>query len=233
MIQSQKVVGSSCSVGPNKFECFNLLLPEELDFLQSKMTDVYYGKGEVVFKQGSFAGNVMILQDGLVKTYIQGSGENLVLQIFSPVTMIGLSALSELSHIRFHSAQAYIDSHLSLIEINSLKQVMAINPAFSNMIVTLIAEQLIIVSGRFFCLTKKQTFGRFADILLCLANRIYKSHRFPLQLSRKDLAELSGMTIESVARIITKFKNDGLIYIDSDYVEILDFNKLEMISNKG
>jgi CRP-like cAMP-binding protein len=233
MIQTQKVALSSCSLGSNKAECFSLLLPDELDFLYSKMTDVFYNKGEVVFKQGSFAGNVMILQEGLVKTYIEGLSDNLVLQIFSPVTMIGLTALSELSHVRLHSAQVYVDSRLSLIEINALKQVMAYNPSFSSKLVSMLAEQLIIVSGRFYCLTKKQTYGRFADVLLCLSNRIYKSRTFPLLLSRKDLAELTGMTIESVSRIITKFKSDGIIKIENDFIEILDIEKLELISLKG
>jgi CRP/FNR family transcriptional regulator len=86
---------------------------------------------------------------------------------------------------------------------------------------------------RFFCQTKKQTYGRFADVLLCLSNRIYKSNRFTLQLSRKELAELTGMTIESVARSLTKFKNDGLITLSNDSIEILDFPQLEMISFNG
>ena len=100
-------------------------------------------------------------------------------------------------------------------------------------LVSMLAQQLIITSGRFYCLTMKQTYGRMADVLLCLANRIYKSDRFPLHLSRKDFSELTGMTIESVSRIFTKFKNDGLIRIESDYLEILDGEKLEMISLKG
>ena len=41
------------------------------------------------------------------------------------------------------------------------------------------------------------------------------------------------MSIESIARILTKFKADGLIEINSEYVEILDYDKLSMISIKG
>lgn len=233
MIQSQKVVRSSCALEFNKSDCFSMLTPDELDFLYSKMTEVNYNKGEVVFKQGSFAGNIMVLQEGLIKTYIEGIGENLILQIFSPVTIIGLSALCEGNQMRFSSAQAYIDSRLSMIEINAIKQLMASNSMFASKLVALLAEQMIIVSGRFFCLTKKQTYGRFADVLLCLSNRIYKSNCFSLQLSRKELAELTGMTIESVARSLTKFKNDGLINVHNDTIEILDYPRLEMISFKG
>ncbi len=233
MIDSQKMTRSSCIFGTDEFEYMSLLTRDELELLQSKTVDVKFRKGEVVFKQGSFANNIIVLNEGLLKTYIEGANDRLVLQVFSPVKMIGLSALMENSHVRYHSAQVYVDSRLSLIEISVIRQIMASNAAFAAKLVSMLAQQLIITSGRFYCLTMKQTYGRMADVLLCLANRIYKSDRFPLQLSRKDFSELTGMTIESVSRIFTKFKNDGLIRIESDYLEILDGEKLEMISMKG
>lgn len=233
MIDSQKMTRSSCIFGTDEFEYMSLLTRDELELLQSKTVDVKFRKGEVVFKQGSFANNIIVLNEGLLKTYIEGANDRLVLQVFSPVKMIGLSALMENSHVRYHSAQVYVDSRISLIEISVIRQIMASNAAFAAKLVSMLAQQLIITSGRFYCLTMKQTYGRMADVLLCLANRIYKSDRFPLQLSRKDFSELTGMTIESVSRIFTKFKNDGLIRIESDYLEILDGEKLELISMKG
>jgi CRP/FNR family transcriptional regulator, polysaccharide utilization system transcription regulator len=233
MIDSQRITKSSCAFGANELDYQSLLNPEELELLQSKMVDVRFRKGEVVFKQGSFANNIIVLNEGLLKTYIEGPNERLVLQIFSPVKMIGLSALLENSHVRHHSAQVYVDSRISLIEISVVRQLMLSNAAFASRMVSLLAEQLIITSGRFYCLTMKQTYGRMADVILCLANRVYKSNNFPLQLSRKDFSELTGMTIESVSRIFTKFKNDNIIKIENDFVEILDNEKLELISLKG
>lgn len=233
MIDSQKITRSSCVFGLDEFDYLNLLTPEEASFIKSKTVDVKFRKGEIVFKQGSFANNIIVLNEGLLKTYIEGSNERLVLQIFSPIKLIGLSALMENSHVRHHSAQVFVDSRISLIEISAVRQVMASNATFSNLIVSMLAEQLIITSGRFYCLTMKQTYGRMADVLLCLAARVYKSNKFPLQLSRKDFSELSGMTIESVSRIFTKFKHDELIRIENDYLEILDPEKMEMISFKG
>lgn len=233
MNNSSNITKVSCSIGTTKIECLELLLPDELEFLYSKMVDVNYGKGEVIFKQGSFATNVMIIREGLIKTFIEGANDKLVLQIFSPVNIIGLTALSETNNVWQHSAQAYINTKVSFVDVNALRQIMVNNPAFSAKIVSMLTEQMTIISGRFYCLTKKQTYGRLADVLLCLSNRIYKLQKFPLQLSRRDFAELSGMTIESIARIFTKFKNDGLINIGCDYIEIADPVKLEIISHKG
>ncbi len=233
MNTNQDIIRNSCAISTNTLECLELLNNDEREFMESKTVEVFYQKGEVLTKQGAFASHVMILREGLVKTYIEGISDNLILQIFSPVNIIGLSTLFEGNAIFHHSTQAYIDTKVSLIEINSFKQLISKNPAFATKIVSLLAEQSIITNGRFYCLTKKQTYGRLADVILCLANRIYKMQKFPLQLTRKEFAELSGMSIESIARILTKFKADGLLEITSDYVEILDLEKLSMISLRG
>ena len=233
MLKSPDVIRNSCSIGSNSMECLKLLSESELKFLTDQMVDVYYQKGEMICKQGTFASHVMIIQEGLVKSFLEWSGENLILQIFAPVNIIGLSTLFEGNTVFQHSVQAYIDSKVSLIEISAFKQVMNSNAQFSARKVSLLAEQSAIINGRFYCLTKKQTYGRLADVIICLANRIYKTQKFPLHLSRKDFAELSGMSIESIARILTKFKGDGLIEINSDFVEILNYEKLNMISQKG
>ena len=56
---------------------------------------------------------------------------------------------------------------------------------------------------------------------------------FPLQLSRKELAEIAGMSIESVARILTRFKEEKLIEIDNKQIRILDYERMCEISFKG
>lgn len=233
MNTNQDIIRNSCAISTNTLECLELLNSDEREFMESKTVEVFYQKGEVLTKQGAFASHVMILREGLVKTYIEGISDNLILQIFSPVNIIGLSTLFEGNAIFHHSTQAYIDTKVSLIEINTFKQLISKNPAFATKIVSLLAEQSIITNGRFYCLTKKQTYGRLADVILCLSNRIYKMQKFPLQLTRKEFAELSGMSIESIARILTKFKADGLLDITSEYVEILDAEKLNMISLRG
>ena len=119
------------------------------------------------------------------------------------------------------------------IDINAFKSLIESNAKFASKIISLLAENSVIINGRFFCLTKKQTYGRFADVMLCLSQRIYKSDKFPLQLTRKDLAEIASMSVESTTRILTKFKEDGLIAVNADSIEILDLDRLTDISQNG
>jgi CRP/FNR family transcriptional regulator, polysaccharide utilization system transcription regulator len=224
---------SYCTIEQNQGLYFDMLTSEELELLKSKMVEVDYSPGETICKQGTFANQIIIIKDGLVKLFMENGQEKLVLQILPANNVIGLSSCFEGNAIYFYSAQAYKSTTVQLIDMPTFKNLMQLNMQFASKMMSLLAEHNVIIYGRFYCLTRKQTFGRFADVLLCLANRIYKSNRFPLHLSRKELAELSDMSIESIARILTSFKNEKIIDLGCDYIEILDPVKLNAISMKG
>lgn len=225
---------SSCTIGSDQSNCFEKLSREEMDTFTKNMVEVRYGKGEVICKQGTFATHIMVLMDGLVKVYLEGGNqEKLILKILPAVNLIGLPCLFEGNNLFQYSAQAYIDSKVRLIEMNTFKELLKNNADFSSRIISTLAENTIITYGRFFCLTKKQSYGRLADILLCLSQRIYKQDAFPLQLSRKELAELASLSVESVARILTSFKEDNLIKVTNESIKILDFERLSAISQNG
>jgi len=224
---------SYCTISQEQGLCLELLTANEYDLLMKNMVVLSYKAGEMLCKQGSFASHIILLREGLVKLYMEGKDDNLVLQILPPNNIIGLSSCFDGSSVFYYSAMAYIDSTVQLVDRTFFLQLINTNARFAARMIGFLAEHNVIVYGRFFCITQKQTYGRFADVLLCLANRIYKSMKFPLQLSRKELAELTGMSVESIARILTRFKGEGLIEVTSEHIEILDYDKLNEISQKG
>lgn len=233
MMELNQEQGSYCTISQSQGLCLDLLTSDEYDMLKRNMVVLSYKAGEILCKQGSFASHIILLREGLVKLYMEGKDDNLVLQILPPNNIIGLSSCFDGSSVFYSSAQAYLDSTVQLVDRNVFLQIINSNPRFASKMIGFLAEHSVIIYGRFFCMTQKQTYGRFADVLLCLANRIYKTMRFPLHLSRKELAELSGMSVESIARILTRFKNDGLIEVTADHIEILDYEKLNEVSLKG
>ncbi len=234
MVSGMEVIQHSCAIGQKSGSCIDLLTKQERDLVDSKAVEVNYRKGEIICKQGGLANQIMIVREGLVKIYMESnSGEDLVLQIMPSMNIIGLSALFEGNSVYQFSAQTYLDTKVQVIEISIVKQLIRSNSEFAMHIVGMLAEYNTIISGRFFCLTQKQTYGRLSDVLLCLANRIYKDTTFPLQLSRKELAEIAGMSIESVARILTRFKQEKLIELDNKQIRILNYKRMCEISFKG
>jgi CRP/FNR family transcriptional regulator, polysaccharide utilization system transcription regulator len=117
--------------------------------------------------------------------------------------------------------------------LSLFKQLLNKNAAFSAKIINVLNENTLQIYGRFFSLTRKQMHGRMADILLCLSQRVFQNESFNLSLSRGDLAELTGMSNESVIRILKEFKTDKLISEKGKTFEILDFKTLSKISELG
>ncbi|MBK3516012.1 Crp/Fnr family transcriptional regulator [Carboxylicivirga marina] len=229
----KSVVYNGCSVGENPLCCFDDLTQEECDFVEENSVEVEYKRGENICKQGSFASHIMVMKEGLAKIYLENGNDALILKILPAINMIGLPALFEGNNTFPYSVQTYMDSTVKQIEIGAFKKLIESNAKFAGQVISMLAENTVIINGRFFCLTKKQTYGRLADVLLCLSNRIYKTDKFPLQLTRKDLAELSSMSVESTTRILTKFKDEGLIAVHCNEIEILNADKLLEISAIG
>jgi CRP/FNR family transcriptional regulator len=71
---------------------------------------------------------------------------------------------------------------------------------------------------------------RFAVFLINLSTRYatrgYSSTRFQLRMTREDIGNYLGLTIESISRTIAKMRVAGLIEIKQREVEILNLQAL-------
>lgn len=223
----------SCTVKNSTCTCFYTLTEEQLDLIEQNKVEVNYRKGEIICKQGTFAPHVVFLQEGLAKVYLEGENENLVLKIMPAGNLISLSSVLTDNNLFHYSALAYEDSKACLININTFRELIHINNEFAAAIIDIMCENSMQTFGRFYCLTHKQLYGRLADILLCLADRIFKNNDFELNLSRKEMAELSGMSTESVIRMLKKFKDDGIIDMEGKQLSIKNYEQLRQISEYG
>ncbi|NCU32135.1 MAG: Crp/Fnr family transcriptional regulator [Candidatus Moranbacteria bacterium] len=224
---------NSCTISSRGCACFEKLTPSEMELIENNQVELTYRKGEIICKQGSLAPHVIFLTKGLVKAYIESCNENLVLKIISEKKFIALSSAMEGSNVFHYSCQAYIDCTVKLIDVKIFRQILKSNATFAAEIFNVQSANAMQIYGRFFCLTQKQSYGRLADILLCLSDNVFGKNSFNLELSRKEIAELSGMTQESVVRILKKFKDEKLIATSGKMIEILDYEKLQQISQRG
>ena len=224
---------SSCTIPDRSLPIFKSLSAEESIILAKSTLKVAYKKGETVFKQGTFASHVVYVKEGLIKAYLEACNETLVLRIGTPDTFLALSAIADGNKVFPYSAKAYINSELLLFDIDTIRSLSRSNKDFSIDLLNLISMSYNQIIGRFFCLTYKQLYGRLADILLCLSEKIFKNDKFELNLSREELGELTKMSAESVIRMLKKFKDDGIIQMDGKFITIIDFDQLRKISDYG
>lgn len=76
--------------------------------------------------------------------------------------------------------------------------------------------------------------GRLANLLLDLsaryAERGYSGRRFHLRMSRADMADHLGLTIETISRLLGRFRDEGWIKLDKRDIELLDHRQLQSLS---
>lgn len=233
MMSNSEIHASSCTINSHHCRCFEALTAEEQAFLDANSVKVSYKKKEIICKQGSFVSHVMFVEKGLAKVFIDNGKNTLILKLIPTGNLLGLTSLSEDYNTYQYSALAYIDSLIRQIDINAFRELIRMNSVFAKEVIDVLSSNSVQIYNRFFCLTHKQAYGRLADILLCLSDRIFKTAEFELPLSRKDLAELSGMSQETVIRMLKSFHDEGLIRMEGKNFTVIDYVKLKHISETG
>ncbi len=226
-------IKTSCTVpNPNR-NYFGLLTEDQLKLVNENKVIVEYKKGEIIAKQGTFTTHILNIIDGLAKVYYEDKHKSLILRIAAPGSLIGLTSLPLSQNVFQYTASAYVNTTAELIDINIVRKLIHENSQFASAIIDFLCEVSVQKNGRFFCLTHRQSYGKLADIILCLAGNIFKTDKFDLGLSRKELAELSGMSTESVIRTLKHFQEDGLISIEGKSFEITNPEGLLKICQLG
>ncbi len=226
-------IKTSCTVGATNCNCFDHLTEEQNKLVEQNQVTVAYRKGEIIAKQGTFTTHILFICDGLAKVYYEDNNKYLILRIAAPGSLIGLTSLPLSQNVFQYTASAYVDTTVKLIDINVVRQLILENGKFAASIIDILCQISIQKNGRFFCLTHRQSYGKLADILLCLAGNIFKTDKFDLSLSRKELAELSGMSTESVIRTLKNFQDDNLIKITGKTFEVINPEGLMKICQLG
>lgn len=229
----QKGNKSSCLVCTRGWENFKTLTQEELEFVNENRFEATYKAGEIILKQGSPCSNIVFMASGIGKIYIEGVDEKRIIIGFvrHGKMIVGPGLYSDNRHN--FSLSALTDSQVCFIDANIIKSIISKNSLFAEGVIKDISVKAQKSFDQLLNLTQKKMHGRLSDGLLFLSNVLFKEDRFNCIISRQELGEFTNMTKESVVRILNDFHKEGIIKIESSYIEILDKKRLEQISISG
>jgi len=217
----------SCMSGP-----FKKLTKEQMEKVDRHRTELTYAKGEIVCKQGAFISNMLFIKEGLVKFYLETKPNPTVISVEKSGDFIGLQSLFE-QNVFQYSVEALEDTEVCLVDINIFEELVLENAGFAAGIIKYINTDMIKLYDRFQSQTQKQINGRFAELLLHLKNNIYEQNPFALSISKKDMADIISTSKESVSRMCSQLKREGIITEKGHNINIIDEDKLEQISKFG
>jgi CRP-like cAMP-binding protein len=216
-----------------KAPCFKMLSIEEAEVIRASKTQVLFRKDDNLTKQGAFASYILFVINGYAKQYIEGDGiKNYNLRIIRPGEFVGLSSVFSENTFKYSSI-ALTDCQVFLIEKEVISKVAKQNGMFGYNIIRRYCELNTDLLNTVRNLMYKQMNGRMADTLLYLDSlKIEKKEIFQL-LSRKDLADFSGISTESAVKFLKMLEKEGLIVLHDKDISIIKRDALIEISRRG
>jgi len=228
-----KVLESNCLHCISRSDVFDALKTDELAKVETCRVSMHYNAGEIIFKQGSPCYDFVCITSGLVKLYIEGENDRkLIIGFAKPVDYIFVPGAYVDKRHHF-TAVACEETQACLVEAEIIQNLVRTNPDFANSFLQRISKQAISLIDQLSSLSHKQIPGRMADTLIYLSGKVYNANPFITRLTRQDFADLSGMTKESAIRVLKTFKDDSLIEVNGNIIEIINMPMLETVSRNG
>ncbi len=207
----------------------------ELTELASGSTLRTFKRGEILFLQGQSVRNLILLQSGIVKhTQLSSDGSEVLLWMSSAGDPVNLQAES-VSCSHTCSARAIEPCQAMVWEHGRLQILLAKYPAIRDNTRKILAARLRELEERFREVATEKVPARLAFTLLRLMKCIGKptSEGIRISLSREELAQMTGTTLFTISRIISKWAERGFVIPQRESVLIADAKRLELAGNEA
>ncbi|MBT9177058.1 MAG: Cyclic AMP receptor protein [Firmicutes bacterium] len=206
-----------------KLPLFNDLPAPDLARLASLLKVHYYQRHEILFSEGEAGLGVWLALRGtvkLVKTDSQG-GEQL-LKVVAPEQFFAEVVLFDGGSYPA-TAIAQSDCTLAVLYNADARALLSAHPELAWRFLHTMSERLRTAQERIRILAGSDATIRLASILLHIAK---EQGQDQMALSKQDLANMAGITRETVSRILAVFKDEGCIITGRNKIAITNKSQL-------
>lgn len=181
-------------------------------------------KKQFVYSEGDEPTRLYFLKSGTVKTVrTNADGKELITALYHPGDFFGYLALLENTDYT-NSAVTLTDSELVHIPKDDFLQLLLANPLVSSQFIKLLAGRVSERETQLLGMAYNSLRRRVADTLIHLYEQQPDG---VIQLSRDDLAAMTGTATESLIRTLSEFKQDGLLTMTaSGGIQVVQPDKL-------
>jgi CRP/FNR family transcriptional regulator len=218
---------ANCHIKTIFFE--SLLNERELEKYCNARSEITIHAGETIIKEGDAIRSFKYLYEGLIKIHrTNQDGTEQIISIGKPMDFVSIHNIFSGENYNY-SVTALEDSKVCRFDLPTIKDLIKANGLFAQKIIetTNAASNQILTNS--LNLISKSMYGKVASVLLFFLKNVYFSPEYNLPISRKEIAQYTGLTIETVIRVISSFRRDGLIKVYGKRIEIIDREGLEAI----
>ena len=209
----------SCSI-------LNALTADEHDQLASHGFMAYADRGEVIWLAGSPSHTVCIVGSGFIKmTRSTPQGAEVAIELLGPGQCFGLLVAIEGREYPL-TAVAVTKTWYLKIPTRSVMEIYASNINLKDHILRTLGPRLRKAHDMMARMSMGRMEQRLAAVLLILMDSYGQPQkvgiRIEVPLTRQDLAEMAGTTVETAIRVMSKMQKEGVVKTDKQMITILD-----------
>jgi CRP/FNR family transcriptional regulator, anaerobic regulatory protein len=186
--------------------------------------------GETLFAEGDDADSVYEVVRGMLRLYkLLPDGRRLITGFLSAGHLIGLAP----EGICVYTAEAITEVTVCRYTRTAFERLIDEVPGMAKRLLAVASQELCAAQNQMLLLGRKSATERVASFLLLMADRQGSEgvDAVDVPMTRSDIADYLGLTIETVSRTLTKLKQDGLIVLwTSARIEIRDREQLEELA---
>jgi CRP-like cAMP-binding protein len=241
-LELEPIAPQSCSVELRldilrRVPLFAGIAAEDIVAINRRFHERGYVAGETIYLAGDSATRLYVVAAGKVKVVRHTlAGQDVVLDILAPGGHFGaLSALGDAEYP--DTAQALTPSCILEIAAEDFQAILRDHPAVALAALDIVATRLEAAHEQIRHLSAQPVAGRVAAALLALSRKLGQPHDgtllIQMPLSREDLAAMTGATVETVSRVMSKLRAEGIIRSGRQWVAIADAGRLAALAGES
>lgn len=199
----------------------------QLDALDDRMLSFSWAAGDTLYAAGDSADHLFIVASGQVKLFHTGKdGRRRIVDVVGPGEMFAGEALVEQTYP--DTAEALSITCALRLDVAEFRSTLVEHPDLALRVLDNTTRQLARAREEAARHAGQSTAGRVAETLLRLADKFGRPDDetggtlINLPLTREDLAEMTGTTPESVSRVMSRLRADGLVATGRRWTAVLD-----------
>ena len=193
-----------------------------------------YGRGEVLFLQGQTARCLSLVHTGCVKLSVTNpGGAEVIVGLRGPAQAVELN-VDRASGVHGVSAEAVRPCRVLIWNQAFIEDLMERTPELSGNIRGILSRQLAELQERFSELSSDKVEFRVASMLARVAEQFGRPVKAGLEIafSREELAQMTGTTLFTVSRLLSKWKGSGLLVPRREAVAIVSLQHFREVTSR-
>ncbi|WP_100641355.1 fumarate/nitrate reduction transcriptional regulator Fnr [Alteromonas facilis] len=186
-------------------------------------------KNDKLISAGDPFHSLFAVRSGSFKSFISDEdGEEQVIGFHFPGDIIGFDALRENTHKSF--CQALETAMVCELPYETLDEMSAKFPKLRKQIMSFMSAEIKHDHDLMMLLNKRTAEERLMYFIAHLSQRFeergFSPKQFNLTMTRNDIGNYLGLTVETISRLLTRFQKEGVISVEGKLITILDFDKM-------